>query len=220
MSSITKSEAPAQAAGYLFQLRYALLRGIELIKEDPTGWIGIEKIDDFYTSASGSGVVGQVKHASNSTQTFTDYSASVWKTLGNWCRLINDGVIKLEDTKFFLCTNAALEEGSALDILSASPSDENAAVALSSLRLAATASENAATLTDRQLFLNLPPLLQGGLVRSMRVVHATGLSGMTEDLRKALHFSCEATQLSNFVAELEGWWIARISPNLAWGRVL
>lgn len=48
----TSAEAAAQAAGYLFQVRFALFRALKRLLRDPTGSIAIERVDDVALSSS------------------------------------------------------------------------------------------------------------------------------------------------------------------------
>ncbi|RRH90155.1 DUF3732 domain-containing protein [Mesorhizobium tamadayense] len=50
-----KSEAPGQAAGYVFQLRHALHKALERMRRDPTGAVAIEKYDDVAVINDGAG---------------------------------------------------------------------------------------------------------------------------------------------------------------------
>lgn len=69
--SHNKSEAPGQAAGYLFQLRYALHRALERMRRDPTGAIAIEKYDDVAVIHDGNVIsADQLKHVTQTEAKF------------------------------------------------------------------------------------------------------------------------------------------------------
>ena len=92
-SQMGAAEAPGPAAGYVFQLRYALFRALERLKRDPTGAIAIEKIDDVVLLDAGGAPteLDQLKHVTAQGASLTDASKPLWRTLGNWARLIVSG---------------------------------------------------------------------------------------------------------------------------------
>ena len=85
----TPAEAASQAAGYLYQLRYALYRALKRIIRDPTGSIAVERVDDI-AGSSGQALteVAQLKHTTNPATVFNDLSPAIWRTIGNWSRLV------------------------------------------------------------------------------------------------------------------------------------
>src|SRR5437660_1379389 len=85
--------APAQLAGYIYQVQRAALRLFEL-QEGET--LGIEVLDDIHVERAGAATeLLQVKHQSATSaikdQTLTDHSIHLWKTLGIWADLIRTG---------------------------------------------------------------------------------------------------------------------------------
>ena len=143
---------------------------------------------------------------------------AVWRTLGNWSRLIKAGTVKLGSVEFIFATNATLAPETAFGMLGEADADRSPELALSLLRAAAGTSQNKETAADRADFLSLTEAQQEAFVSAIRAVTSVGLPDVTGELRNALHFVCEPGQLPEFVAELEGWWIHRISEALGKGE--
>ena len=213
------AEAPAQTAGVVFQLRYALLRALEKARKDSTATIGVEKIDDvLLENTDGTRSIEQVKHTASDFAKFSDYSVPLWRTLGNWARLVLSSTVDLATVEFIFITNVNISPGSALDYLPFSDDRRQPLEASSRLRGAAASSENMTTEPDRTAFLSLSDTQQRAFVHAIRVVSTSGLVDVTSEIESALHYICEPSQLTDLTAELEGWWIQRLSEDLGEGR--
>jgi hypothetical protein len=222
----TSAEAAAQAAGYLFQIRFALFRALKRLLRDPTGSIAIERIDDVALS-SGKSVstipavieIDQLKHTADPSTTFSDHSPAIWRTLGNWSRLVaSDNDLKLGFLDLVLITNASLQTGSGIAGLGVSEHDRDPANALSKLAAVALSSQNKTSKKDREDFLQLDEPVRVALIRAIRIAqNSPNLSGLASEIEDLLHYACEAEQLSELRTELEGWWFDRLSEILATG---
>ena len=74
-------DASASLTGYLFQARYALLRGLEEGRHHPGHALSIEKFDDVAFEEAGRPVeLIQTKHHGNRGDV-SDTSVDLWKTL-------------------------------------------------------------------------------------------------------------------------------------------
>jgi ABC-3C protein len=211
--------APAQAAGYLFQLRYALFRALKRLVRDPTGSVGIERLDDV-TIQSGDSVlqIEQLKHSTDTTTQFNDMSPSVWRTLGNWSRAVQHSNVDLAILELFFVTNASIAEDSGLAQLGLADEDRDYAAAVEKLTESALASHNQQTSQDRDAFLVLDTSVRNALVRAIRVVPNTpGLEALGSEVEDVLHYACEQSQLEEFRLELEGWWFDRVAGILSHG---
>ena len=104
--------------GYLFQARFALLRGLEEGRRHPGHALSIERFDDVaFEDAGGPFELIQTKHQAKGGN-LSDVSADLWRTLNIWIKLIIEDPTTSANTRFvFLTTNAALA-GSALSMLS------------------------------------------------------------------------------------------------------
>jgi len=95
-------EAPGQAAGYIYQLRYALYRALKRILRDPTGSIGIERLDDVALETSGAVVsLEQLKHTSRGETEFSDNSPAIWRSIANWSQSIQAAELDLATSTAF-----------------------------------------------------------------------------------------------------------------------
>jgi hypothetical protein len=210
--------APGQAAGYFYQLRYALFRALKRLLRDPTGSIGIERLDDIAHEKEDSLVgIEQLKHTSTGMQQFTDSSPAIWRTVGNWSRLIQDNSLNLATLELFLVTNGSIADGSGLSKLCLD--DRDPVVALVALRSAALDSQNRKSTDDRNEFLRLDGVVQAALIRAVRVVpNSPSLAALGAEIEDIIHYACEPAQLSDFRLELEGGWFDRVSADLSEGR--
>lgn len=216
----TSAEAAAQAAGYLFQIRFALFRALKRLLRDPTGSIAIECTDDIAISseqpvAGAPEVVeiAQLKHTTDPANVFGDASTAIWRTLGNWSRLVSsDAQINLPFLDLILVTNANLMDESGVSNLGPADDDRDPKIALTKLTNVALSSENKASEKDRQAFLALDDPLRVALIRAIRIAQGSpNLDGLGSEIEDLLHYACEAKKLPAFRTELEGWWFDRIA---------
>jgi hypothetical protein len=199
------AEAPAQAAGYLYQLRYALLRALKQLIKDPTGKIGVERLDDVVIeSESGPIRVYQLKHSVEQVE-LTDHSPQVWRTIGNWSRLSKSSDLDLSRLELALVTNAAVGGDSALSKLSPSEPTRDVQGATKCLLEVAAKSQNQKSKKDRNDFMSLGEAAQFALVRSIRVVpNFSNLAALESEIEEVLFFACDAQLVPELRSELEG----------------
>lgn len=215
-----KSEAPGQAAGYYFQLRYALLRALQLLRKDPTASISLERIDDI-SIENGNSIqeVNQLKHTVLSLQKLTEGSPQIWRTLANWAEFMKLDLAQFAKVKLNLVTNAQLSGNDSLSNISCSVAKRDSKATLDGLVEAAKKSTNQKTLKDRQSFLNLDYELQHSLIDAITIVeNAPNLAGAGVEIEEELHYSCEMNQLGDFREMLEGWWFQRTVTEFSAGK--
>jgi hypothetical protein len=222
----TSAEAAAQAAGYFFQVRFALFRALKRLLRDPTGSIAVERVDDVALSSSNADLttpalieIDQLKHTTDPSTTFSDNSPAIWRTIGNWSRLIVSGSdLKLGFLDLVLITNASLQIDSGISSLGTSEHDRGPAAALSKLVAASLSSKNQTSEKDRRDFLALDEPVRMALIRAIRIAqNSPNLNALGGEIEDLLHYACEAEQLPELRAELEGWWFDRLSQVLATG---
>ena len=222
----TSAEAAAQAAGYLFQMRFALFRALKRLLRDPTGSIAIERVDDVALSSSKADAVptvveiDQLKHTGDASTTFSDHSPAIWRTIGNWSRLVaSDNDLKLGFLDLVFITNASLQTEAGISRLGISEHDRDPATALSKLVTVALSSKNQTSEKDRSDFLALDEPVRIALIRAIRIVqNSPNLRALGSEIEDLLHYACEAEQLPELRTELEGWWFDRLSQVLATGE--
>lgn len=204
--------ASTSMIGYLFQARYALLRGLEEAKHHPSYFLSIERFDDVAFEDEESAIEFiQTKHHGK-PGSVSDRSVDLWKTLHSWIKRILEYPTDTANTRLvFLTTNTAAE-GSALSMLrkTADNRDENRAILL--LASAAKNSKNQATVTARNKFLNLTDTERKALVRNIWVFdNAPNMKDARDEIEEILHYSAPAEQVVNLTNQLEGWWFHRIA---------
>lgn len=214
MNKGSKYSAGGSLAGYLFQCRLALLRGLELAKKNPASVISIEKFDDiaFETDDHAKCLI-QAKHHITA-KSVDSKSVDVWKTLGIWTEGFSAGVLQAEKTKFFLITTATAPDGSALAKLREGASKPDRAEALDLLRKAAEESDNKATTSARQKFLKLTDDEAKLLLGSITVYdNHPNLTDVTSDIEAELVLV--APGKTDLAAQyLEGWWLNVVGDQL------
>ena len=102
---------------------------------------------------------------------FSDHSTAVWRTIGNWVRLVTtEKDINLAFLELILITNASVEGDSGISNLGLSEEDRDRSTALTKLTAVAISSENQTSKKDREDFLALDEVVRLALVRAIRVV--------------------------------------------------
>ena len=110
----TSHSASASLSGYLYQARYALLRGLEESRNHPSHALSIEKFDDVAFEEDGQPVeLIQTKHH-GILGNVTDRSVDLWKTLKIWIQRIKEDPTGAANTRFVFLTNNTASDGSAL----------------------------------------------------------------------------------------------------------
>ena len=171
-------------AGYLYQVRYALLRALQEGRRNPDHVLLIEKFDDVAFVEGGSAIeLIQTKHHVRQGAV-TDQSVDLWRTLAVWMsRLLEDpnGTAK---TRLVLVTTNTAQDGFALSMLRVSGSGRNEPAALDLLVAAARGSRNARTSEARNAFLALSDIERKVLVGNIWVFdQAASLTDVREDIR-------------------------------------
>jgi hypothetical protein len=214
------AEAPGPAAGYIYQLRYVLFRAMRKLARDPTASIGIERLDDVIIEAEGTiATLEQLKHTTSDEKKYTDSSPEVWRAIGNWARLYKDKIIDLSKVELAFVTNAAVAEHTAISKLGLSEEDRDIDAALLELKSVAAKSQNASSASDRAKFIALDDVVKSALLRAIRFVGDNpNLASLGQEIEELLHFACDASCLTEFRTELEGWWLDRVAFILNKGQ--
>lgn len=193
--------------GYLYQARYALLRGLQEGRRHPGRELSIEKFDDVAFEEHGRPIeLVQTKHRASHGD-LSDASVDLWKTLGIWIqRLIEDPVGSVGTRLVFLTTDSAAS-GSALSMLRP-PSDERDESHAARLLLAtATTSTNQRTSAARSAFLTLTDAQRTSLIGNIWVFdEAPNIVDVRDEIEAELRYSAPRDQVSNLTDHLEGWW--------------
>ena len=196
-------------AGYLYQARYALLRGLQEGRKNPGYAISIERFDDVAFENDGSPVeLIQTKHhcvAGN----ISDLSVDLWKTLKVWMDGVKGDPAGAADTRFVLITTNTAADGSAMSSLRCTDHCRDPDRAIELLLAAARKSTADVTREARSQFLALEPTMRSLLVRSIWIFdNAPNIIDVREEIEEELRYSSE--QIGSFTDYLEGWWFNRI----------
>lgn len=198
-------------AGYLYQVRYALLRALEEARRNPGRMLLVEKFDDVAFAEDGRPVeLIQTKHHLSKGDV-SDQSVDLWRTLSVWLDRLEEDPTGAANTRLVLVTTNTASDGSALSMLrkSSVPRDEEGALDL--LLRAAAESENAETERARKAFLSISGTEREILVGNMWLFDGMAdIVDVREEIEEVLHYSAQADQLQAFVDELEGWWFGRV----------
>lgn len=85
----TNFSAAPSAAGYLYQVRLALVLCLKYVNVDAGIEVGIERLDDVSFESQGTALeLLQAKHHIDRIANLTDKSADLWKTLRVWSEAI------------------------------------------------------------------------------------------------------------------------------------
>lgn len=202
-------------AGYLYQARYALLRGIDACIENPNQTVAIETLDDVTFQDSGSSIeLLQSKHHSTPGST-SDQGEDLWKTLHNWVEYVASYPDESARTRFVLLTTRTASDHSALAKLRPTELGRESTDALDLLVSAASNSRNKATATSRQAFLALSPASKRLLVHRVHVLdQAPTISDVRTKIERALRFSAPIGKVPVLADYLEGWWFVQVIKAL------
>ncbi len=201
--------------GYLYQVRFALLRLLLASKDDQEVAVSIEQLDDVTIEADGTpSELIQLKHSAvERPGDLTDASADIWKTLRIWCTFVSDGLIDVSKTTFTLVTTASAGMDSVASKLQPTNRDEEAA--LEALINTAGSSRSQENGTAYRAFLDLDPVLRKQLISNIQVLDGSGTIVDVNDLiEKELWFVTSPDHLDYFQESLEGWWNKRVVKQL------
>ena len=201
--------AVGPAAGYFFQLRYSLLRGLQLHPKHPTGMISLEVVDDVSFKAADANIDSQLKHSIDPNAKLTKSSSAVWRTLAIWLDQIADATDDLRD--FHLVTTATVPDDDPLYKLRPGSSEDDRSEALSALEGVAASSTNVKTEKDRAKFLASDAGERLSLIRRINILDgAPDLGKVGAEIEECIHYACAANQKKQFREDLEGWWNGRV----------
>lgn len=201
-------------AGYLFQSRLALLRGLQLLKKKPNGQISIEKFDD--VAFDNDDIVECLMQAKHHVvaKSLSDTSVDLWKTLRIWIDQFKQGVLSASDLRFNLITTATAQPGTAMELLRPGASEASVKEAVTHLRKAASDSTNKASELGRASFLTLSDDEAETLLQRIDVLdrHPNLIDVMDEIEGELILLS--PNHASAIASYLEGWWLGIVGKCL------
>ena len=216
---MTRFGVPASAAGYLYQLRYALLLLLRAVRDiGPTIELSIERTDDIALEEAGeTTTIIQTKHHQSAaplrTVSLTDASVDLWKTFRIWSEGVYDGSIRVQQTLLHLISTASASQGSAAAMLR--PADRDVPTALGRLRAIAATSRSNENAASYAAFSRLSESQQQAMLGQVRILdastHVADLRGLVE---REMVATIDEGHMSAFLERLEGWWVNRVIEHL------
>jgi hypothetical protein len=200
-------DASAAALGYLYQLRYALLAGLNEFGSDANWQVSVEVVDDVEVVAEGRSRRWQLKHRADGT-VLTNGSTDLWKTLRIWSDAMKSGSLDPARTRLLLLTTANVPAGSVADFLR-DGAGRDVAKARDLLRKAAVDSSSTANKKSVQEYLSLTRAQESAMLDAITVL---GAGPDIEVVRRELLKICSYAAGKNsesFLERLEGWFIQR-----------
>lgn len=209
----SKFSAHAQALGYLYQVRYALL--LLLKPEDYDSQIYIEKLDDIEFDQDGTpSELIQMKHHSTKGN-LTDASADIWKTLRVWSEAILDGHVNPLSTTFSLITNQVASEDSAVSKLTYDSDIRDIEGALEILLEIAKTSTNNTNKKAYEQFIALSDYQKKALLKSTYILDCSEDIIETEDkILYQLRLATRPEVIKPLYERLEGIWFDKVINHL------
>lgn len=195
------------AIGYQFQFYRALLELLDRHLARDHATLFLESADDYeVVSVRGRETVQVKHHLKDSTNTLTDLSPDVWKTIAVWIDTLAQ--VEPEDSvTLTLLSTAVAPPSSAAGLLCPESDGRNEAAALALLKTVSTESKNQATSSARARFSALSTPDQQRLVSSIVVLD--GVPSARDygfELRERLKLFIHPPYVDDFTNAVIGWW--------------
>jgi len=209
-------EASASALGYLYQLRTALNRCVELSRGGIDWSVAIEATDDVQSLIGRHTELTQLKKRAEGVR-LTDLAADLWKTLRIWSQAVTDGRIDLSETSLYLVTTAEVPAGTAGYFLQSAASGHRDEKAAETLLLQARRSSQSTTLAKAfAAFDTLDARRRAELVSRIEVIGtAMSMDAVKEQLLGYAALAVERRFAPSFLQRLEGWFFDRTIAQMS-----
>lgn len=211
--------AAASAAGYLYQVRWALLSLLREGKTRPDQVISLEMLDDVgWEDASGTATeLLQTKLHADEAAGLGDKDPDIWKTLLIWLKRAD--ATDPNGPDLVLVTTSSAKAGGAAFVLRPDPVTRDVDAAVELLSKAAKTSTNAATSEGRNRFLALSKAERVTFLNRVRVLdQSLPLEDLDEAVRQEIWGLPSGAQAQDqFLGELWRWW-DNVSIDLLRGR--
>lgn len=227
--------APESALGFSFQDVYSLYLLLKDERSDLKLWV--EDLDDIHIIDKENNLtLYQLKHKANN---LSNKSEDLWKTIGNWCKLINNNTIYVEKTQFKLVVIVGLIKTQIAYSLckkygkyySTEAHDQLIKIANEEIakernkkniekqvekQLSLFDSPNKETNkeTDFELFTQLPYNIREQLVNSIEIIDNTADVTTLDSLIPSMLHGVYPDNQKDVYHELIGWWQKKIRKQL------
>lgn len=209
-------EASASALGYLYQLRTALQRCVELSRGGIEWSVAIEATDDVQAMIGSHTELTQLKKRAGGVR-LTDLSSDLWKTLRIWSQAVSDRRIDLDETSLYLVTTAELPPGSVGFLLQPKAGGHRDEQAAEALLTAARQSSQSATLAKAfDAFDALGPQRRAHLLSRVEIVgSAPDMGDIRGELLGYASLAVDRRFANSFLQRLEGWFFERAVAQMS-----
>lgn len=209
-SGVSRFSAAGPALGYLAQVEYALLIGLQRMDTDVSLRLSLETADDIAFEADGQpSELWQTKHHINRRGSLGDSSPDLWKSLSNWIEGSDEG------SACFLFSTATAPRGSAACLLRPMRGEQDLVDARGQLNCVATAAGNVSSAGYYRNYLSLTEDQRLALLRRVTVLDgAVEAAELTDRLVGAVRKSTVAQRRLPLVERLRGWWHGRVMSHL------
>jgi hypothetical protein len=208
------SSARGSKLGYLFQVRYALYL---LLTADEGAKVAFEKLDDFQFEADSKATpqeLLQFKHSINNEASLSNSSSELWKTIGNWCSLIQAGQVTTGTILTLITTSTAPEEdGNIASMLRPQEIHRDLQQIAEKLLRVADESRNKALEPHFTAFRALSSEQRTQLVSAIQILDSSSNIWCTSDKIKSVLLE-RPEHLEGIYERLEGWWFKRVVQHL------
>lgn len=201
--------AAASAAGYLYQVRWALLNLLREGKTRPDQVISLEMLDDVgWADAAGAATeLLQTKLHADQTAGLGDKDRDIWKTLLIWLK--RSDVKDPSGPDLGLVTTSTATRGSAAFLLRPDPATRDVEAAVDLLTKAAEASTNDNTKAGRERFMALSKAERTTFLNRVRVLDKSlALEDLDEAVRQEIIWTLPSGKPAQdqFLGQLWRWW--------------
>ena len=201
--------AAASAAGYLYQVRWALLNLLREGKARPDQSISLELLDDVgWEDAAGSATeLLQTKLHADDIAGLGDKDLDIWKTLLIWLK--RSDVKDPSGPDLALVTTSRAAPETAAYALRPDPVTRDVVEAVGCLTTAAATSTNQKTKAGREMFLELSPAERTTFLNRVRVLdQSLRLEDVDEAVRQEIIWALPAGEAAQdqFLGQLWRWW--------------
>lgn len=207
--TLAEHSAAASAAGYLYQVRWALLHLLREGRTRPDQVLTLEMHDDIsWEDERGTATdLLQTKLHAKSSAGMGDKDTDIWKTLLIWLK--RDDATDPYGPELALVTTSTAQPGTAAYALRPELPDRDVVMAVEALTQAATSSTAEATAKGRTLFLQLTTAQRTTFLHRVRVLDmALKLEDLDAAVRQELTWDLPGgDQAENrYIAEVWRWW--------------
>lgn len=203
--------AAASAAGYLYQVRWALLNLLREGRTRPDQALSLEMLDDVgWEDEHGTATeLLQTKLHARATAGLGDKDTDIWKTLLIWLK--RPDATDPNGPDLALVTTSTAQPGTAAYALCPDRAVRDVPAAVDLLDRAASESTAEATAKGRNRFLELTPAQRIGFLHRVRVLDASlKLEELDEAVRRELAWDLPGGEQAQarYLAEVWRWWDA------------